>query len=505
MVAFFSKSKKEQELTVSSITNTLLIEIDERNFDERERKNIPCIIKARDMITISGGTTPYVLSHGTIEEGYLQELRTEKGIQFSEQNISELLFTIALSFLLDLLEKGIKQTKMRIFVRDQSYKEKVTEVSVNLEHVQERMKKAEKIDCEGIILEVDEKKKIIVKFSPELAITTLHYSPRITLSFEDQLGIKNIELDTHYMAKEEKWGTYHFYTNTINTTFSNEENIRNKKSNQGKATLIIQSKGNIIIRNFTIDLGQIKRTLLRLETDKKDFRTFTEEDLITVHMTKKVDWKKIVESKVFGPRVMYATAWRPSIHLTLNHVVVPHGAAPEGWKDADTAILMPFKELKNLNEKVFYGGPTVDVSFFAYVKLPKSTKIIDRKEGEVWDEYVERINEKMREMGYKVIGGGEWGWDENQIEVCKWLTEISTKNNWPTTAPHFYTPIGKIENQIAAEKFDGILIRDMNPTQGNKLFRKVLLKRIEEWEPNLWQKYGIHFRAWSNFWEKKLK
>src|SRR3989344_3339984 len=478
---------------------------DEKNFKEKDKKKIPCIINAQNLLTISGGTTPYILNQGTIEEEYLDDLKTEKGLQFSEGNISQLLFTISIHSLLDLLEKGIKQTKIRIFVRDQKYSEKSLEISVNLQHIQERMKKAEKIECENLLLEVNESKELTISFIPQLAITTLYYNLQITLSFEDKLGIKKQDINTYYMAKEEKWGTHHFYIDKIKTEFTNEENIKNGKISTGKATIIVQTKGNIIIKSFNIDLNPIKRTLLKLQTDKKDFRTFTEADLIAVHMTKKADYKKVVVSKMFGPKVLYATAWRPSIHLTLNHVVVPHGAAQGGWKDADTAILMPFKELKDLNNKTFYGGPTVDVSFFAYIKLPKSTIIIKREEGEVWETYVERINDKMREMGFKVIGGGEWGWDDKREEVGEWLHKISTENNWPTTIPHFYTPIGKIEYGLETDKFQGLMLREMEPVEANKVFRKVLLERIESEQPELWAKYGIHLRAWSNYWEKKLK
>jgi len=49
------------------------------------------------------------------------------------------------------------------------------------------------------------------------------------------------------------------------------------------------------------------------------------------------------------------------------------------------------------------------------------------------------------------------------------------------------------------------MLREMEPVEANKVFRKVLLERIESEQPELWAKYGIHLRAWSNYWEKKLK
>jgi len=136
MIGFFSRKVKEQELTLNSTKNTLIIEIDEKNFNEKDQKKLPCIINAQNLFTISGGTAPYSLVHGTIDEGYLDELRTEKGIQFSEGNITQIFFTISIHSLLDLLEKGIKQTKIRIIARDQKYIEKNIELNVNLQHIQ---------------------------------------------------------------------------------------------------------------------------------------------------------------------------------------------------------------------------------------------------------------------------------------------------------------------------------------------------------------------------------
>jgi len=504
-MGFFS-TKKPEEFRVAATKDQCILQVNEKGFNEKEPRNILCMIKQRNLLEVSGGSPPYVMSHCSLEGEPFQNLITEKGIQFQEGPITDLFFTAHLSQLLDILAKEIILGKMRIFLRDQKYQERYVDISINLQQIHERMKKAEKIECESILLEVNENKEIRVRFIPKLAITTLHHSPEILLSFEDKLGVKNQKLDTYYMEREETWGTYHFYSNGTRAEFTDEEKTRSAREGSGRGTLIVKTKGNLLLKNFSVDLTQAKRMINKIKTEEKDWRTFTEADLIAVHMTTKADWDKVVSTKLLGPRVLYATAWRPSIHVTLNHVVVPHGAAPEGWKNADTAILIPFKELKDLNKNKFYGGPTVDVSFLAYVKLPRSTVIIERAKAEAWENFVERINEKIRELGFRVMPGGEWGWSvERNWEAAEWLRKTAEIYEWPTTAPHFYTPIGKIENLIAQQSFDGKLLREMPVREANRLFRKVLLERIEQWEPELWAKYGIHLRAWSNFWEKRLK
>lgn len=501
---FFSK-KEEENLSLIGTTQTVILTINDQNFEQEKPKVLHCSLKNPNLCKISGGSAPYKINSVYIENEIMQDESTEQGIAFSSNSFTEIRFSIRLSQLLEFFAKGKKEGIVRFVIQDSKYQQRNIEVKVNFESTWQRLKKSEAIYIENILFQMNEEKQAEIIFLPEIEIVSLYHDPKITIYFEDRLGIKRISLEPYYMGKEEKWGTFHFHTNKTKIEIMDTEALRKESKREARATIALQTKGNLVLKTILVDLTQVKRTLQKLKTEEKDWRNFQEKDLIAIHMTTRKDSKKLIDSKIFGPKVMYATAWRPSIHLTLNHVVVPHGAAPEGWKNADRAILMPFQELKKINEKTFYGGPTVDVSFFAYIKLPKGTIIVEREEGEIWETFVERINDKMREMEFRVMKGGEWGWDENASEVSNWLTKMSSEKNWPTTTPHFYTPIGKIENQINTEKFEGVLLRDMEPIKANKLFRKKLLERIELYEPNLWSKYGIHLKAWSNFWDHKLK
>lgn len=361
------------------------------------------------------------------------------------------------------------------------------------------------IEIENILLELLNLQELKLTFIPFLKITTKSYNPKISINFEENLGINSKIIDPYEMSKTKIGNNYEFKLDSIEIEIENYQLLRNYNNNT-KITISLNVDEIPIIKEYIINITEIKRKINYLINDKIDFRNLEEKDLIAVHVTKKEDLKKLVVSPIFGPKVMYASPWRPSVHFTLNHVVVEHGAAAGGWNDAEVAILISFQELKNLNLKTFYGGITVDISFFGYIRLPKSTIIIYRNPKESWESFLDRINDKIMELNYKLMKGGEWNWNTNNPkEVNQWLRNISKTNSWLTTLPHFNTPIGKIETNVLNKKFNGKYLSDIPKIEANKLFRQELLKEIEEQEQGLWHMYGIHLKAWNSFWNKSLK
>ncbi len=144
---------------------------------------------------------------------------------------------------------------------------------------------------------------------------------------------------------------------------------------------------------------------------------------------KKENLKKVLENKKINPKELiairvcssneinyknneiYASPLRPTIHFSLNHFVKENIGG--NWKNKDTAILIPFQELIKENKENFYGGTPVDVFCVGYTKLPKKSGIILKKQkNETNENFKERVEEKIEELGYKNLPGGNFSWGD---------------------------------------------------------------------------------------------
>ena len=224
------------------------------------------------------------------------------------------------------------------------------------------------------------------------------------------------------------------------------------------------------------------------------FENFNErwniKDLIAVRADFSKFSKRLVESRLGKPKAIYAPPIRPTIHFTLNHVVESHlfGA----WHKCDIVFLIPFNDLIEKSRKSFFGGPTVDIFFVGLVILPKSTEIIRRKKGETFNSFTHRVQERIAELGYKNMPGGQWNW-EDSFKVKDWWDNLSAKNNWKTNA-HEYTKFRNAEEPMHSPR----IFATHSPTE----IRLKIMENLKRLDPVLYVKYEKFLRAWNSYWSR---
>ncbi len=133
---------------------------------------------------------------------------------------------------------------------------------------------------------------------------------------------------------------------------------------------------------------------VKKEHNKKDSEELKVNDLVAIRVTKK-DYLNN-QGNIF-----YASPGRPTIHFTLNHMVIPVNAGIANWKDANVAIISPLKDLIKNNNSNFYGGYTKDVFCVGYARLPNC--VIVKRKGENDKQFREKINKKIKGMGFELF------------------------------------------------------------------------------------------------------
>jgi len=101
-------------------------------------------------------------------------------------------------------------------------------------------------------------------------------------------------------------------------------------------------------------------------------------------------------------KTLYGSPARPTIHFILNGLPPPVNAGITSWDSGDIAILTPVVDLIKYNKNNFYGGYTKDIFCVGYVKIPNCT-IVKRKEEENNKDFKERVNNKIKEMGFEIF------------------------------------------------------------------------------------------------------
>ena len=77
------------------------------------------------------------------------------------------------------------------------------------------------------------------------------------------------------------------------------------------------------------------------------------------------------------------------------------------------------------NKKTFYGGTTVDIFTIGYTLLPKSFVMLNRNDGEPWEDFIHRIEDKLTDLGFPIMEAGSWNWSDDH-SVQSWLKKFAS-------------------------------------------------------------------------------
>lgn len=95
---------------------------------------------------------------------------------------------------------------------------------------------------------------------------------------------------------------------------------------------------------------------------------------------------------------LFASPVRPTIHFSLNYNVSSHTGGD--WTNENYALLVPFEDAMNENPSNILSIRTEDTYFAGYFRIPKNAVLLNRKEGESFEQFSGRIKDKMKEMGF---------------------------------------------------------------------------------------------------------
>ena len=499
----FRKKKVETEKLDYILKSTdLKLVLKVTGAEVKNLKKIPCLILGSETILqLLGGIKPYKLSimniggFDYVEQVVFKIGKREicSGQETEEQKLELIYFDIHVDQILNLLRKKITQGELHLQIMDSADPNTFEYITLPLDF--------------GILLEQLEK-----VFYEHLEFTTLNiepheeaYSPKelfFKIVFTPSLEIfsferHNLEGELHFQKEylEKKYGLHFTYDPTsLGLSRTNldyviievkdiEQFIKERDHFYG-GQIIVKTADTTLVQSFKIDLTGIKRQALM--KFYQPFTTWDETNLVAVTAVYKKNWNKFVDSPLLGPKTLYGSPRKPTIHFTLNHVVKAHGQG--SWTDADRVLIMPFKDLVELNQKTLYGGTTVDFFFVGYTKLPKDLIMLDRNEGETWSDFEKRISDLLLDKGFKVMKGGEWAWDEPGI--LTWWDAFCEKRKWNHVA-HFYTAFSEVEKMT----YDHL--------KEKEYFGDLYLKGLQGYEEPIYLKYEKALYAWSSFWKRK--
>ena len=253
-----------------------------------------------------------------------------------------------------------------------------------------------------------------------------------------------------------------------------------------EGSFIVKTKKGELVRQLKVDVTECNR--FAIMNFFKPYKDWDEKDLVAVMVVYKKWWNKVVENKTFGKKTLYGTPRRPTIHFTLNHVVRAHGQG--SWNDTDRALVMPFKELVELNKETIFGGTEVDFFFVGYVRLPKSVQIVDRSEGESWESFTGRVNNLILDLGCKVVEGGDYGWGGKDGKAMKWWLDFRERKGWMGSV-HFYSEFMNSE------------VYTHNNIKEDEYFAEKFNRHFEEVDPELFKRFRKPLLAWAAYWKRK--
>jgi hypothetical protein len=240
-------------------------------------------------------------------------------------------------------------------------------------------------------------------------------------------------------------------------------------------------------------LGDLRKEVLKaIDKEKSRAREsphFSMKDLVAVRAVQGGN------TNLQGSR-MYGSPIRPTIHFSLNHYVTSHSEG--NWEDSGEVFITPFKDLVDKNSTTFFGGSPHDVFFVGHVDLPNNTVRIKRNKGESYERFKERIESKIKELGFEIIPTGI----RTELGEKRYSAMRSQGHR---IQEHFDTPFSKIETEADFSRAGGEF---EEPLRENYIVEVCKRKGIDPYEF-----YKRHKRTWlprlSRFYnflrEKKVK
>jgi hypothetical protein len=494
---------KKPTISIKPLIGGLVLAIDESALNHSSY-NLPFLLSAPNGIfEVIQGKSPFKITTISINDIIVEDISLNSNSDtFHTNTISTIRFNLNLDKF-----KELKQGKsfIAIKIRDQEFNSAKITFPLDTSPVFSRIKVTELISVTSLNLSfsrnfsIPNMPYINVAFGENSKITVFgRDKPKITISFSPESHLRDHNILSGDLSSSMFTLTNTYTFPSFSTNITNLEEFSKNKEKTIKVTIEVQTLYGELSLELEVDIIDLTREVRKQIIDQKDYKQFTESDLVAVHMTQKSFANRFISRPLIGKSILYASPMRPSIHFTLNHIVVPHGAAPEGWVETTLAIIIPFEKLKKNNKNTFYGGPTVDVSFIGFVKLPKDTVYVERSDEESWSSFTNRINNTLFEMGYKIMPGGEWNWGDS-LTVGQWLQTFAKQNSWPTTLPHFHTDLGHAERKLTLQD-----IAHLPFNEQSKIWRERYLQELKKFK-KLSDQFGKIFRAWHSYWNKTLK
>lgn len=247
-----------------------------------------------------------------------------------------------------------------------------------------------------------------------------------------------------------------------------------------------------------------------------------------------------------GGDTFYSGPYRPTLHFSLNHKVRDHNFG--SWSDVDVALLQPFNEFVDSNKENFYGGTGVDVFTVGPTKL-NNYKVLKKDKNEGPQEFHNRVNEKIEEMGYSVLPGGMHQWADSMEGSRQMLALWKDLGKYYFNDENFYQPGKHMDGIFGLMEFtldDEYLCEDSGGTlriydsekgaenstsaetmKGKKEFTKAWIDAYHQVRDNMinhfkkWNRdcdkqeldyleksvnrFDKYLASWQNHWEKRAK
>jgi len=520
MRLFSKKNRKSPDYILKSQEIKLILNT--KKFNPEKPHLIPCFILSSDneLITFLGDR-PFRLNNPSftlfthLRDGLFyinhEKITFAKTIDtpFSHDSIHLIEVTLTADDVIPVLNKGIIKGIFSFDLFDKSFSRISVSFNVDihifLEQIQKFLSEGLRFGKVSAKLEEYHTNIYLRKLSFDLIfedggllVKSFSRDFQVHICFQDNTLLEDIRLqrdDFHYEKPETN--QYTFLKDTIPVTIPDPASFIKKVHNALHGKIILQTNNNIFEQLFICDITALKK--YAIQHFYKHFTEWDKEDLMLVSVFKKEHYTKIVGKKLFGPKVMYASPGRPSIHFTLNHVVGSHMYG--SWEDTDCALLLPFDQTLAMNTKTVYGGTTVDFFFIGYLRLPKNITLINRHMHESWDQFVARINDTIYASGLNVMPPGTWAWG-GSWEVTSWWNMFCKKYHF-VAAPHTNTEWMNLEHRAYSALPDKKT--QLNEYGRSVLFREKFLELCEKDHHILFFTYKKALHAWHSYWNKMVK
>ena len=517
-MGFFKK--KKENLTYVLKTERIDLVLDRNRFDPENIQTIPCILLAdTELLRIVNGQEPYKLYLSPSGPYYSTQPPTftvsgthiKEGLPFTSKTLETIAIGLPIrEVVTTLLKTGPRTIVFTLSIEDEVGARCILTLTVFTNILVEQLSafihedlflKDPVLDFSG----TSENPTLALLFPQPLILTTFEQNFLLLFTFEKDVPLKKTILTqaatepafrndvAEYLSRKNLTAgmTYSILTKiplaaTVLKPYTLDDFHQLLHIDKIQGTLTLQTAQGTISKPFDLI---IPKGLL-INKYFSDYHQWDENNLIAVSAIMQSDYSKFVEKKTFGPRVMYGSPYKPSIHFSLNHIVTSHLYG--NWEKTDRVVLIPLKDLLAINKQTTYGGITVDFFFVGYVKLPNTTRIIDRNQGETWEAFVERINFIITyKLGFKVTEGGMWAWG-GSWDVTRWWNKLCEKKGW-WAGPHSSSHLGEIASMRSKPK----------GSAEQKEFREFQLQELQKHYPELYKEYKKPLNAWKSFWNIK--